>query len=719
MTQPRGTSTTSADEPPSDRRPPEAEELRAVQQQVQVYAELQQLLVHLANRLVALPAERLFSDLTEVLHQLADAVDADRVMLILFDEREGEVSCHAEWHRDTVPAAMPLMQKIPIPVVTELFEPLQSGRLVLVEDLRRLPREHFLARMASHLGLFSAIMVPLTTASHVLGTVSVGARDPRCWPEQHQKLLQIAGQLIGNTIQRCDREARLREREAELDATLEATPDGVLVLGAEGQLIHANRRFFAMFHLPEPLPRMTPWAVLRERMLDAAGLELAEAFAAATLPPGGPLARRWSPPGGRTVEVRHHDLRRDGRAAGQVWTFRDITDQLALEGQLRQAQKMESVGLLAGGIAHDFNNILHAIGGISELLLMQNRLAESARSDIEEIQRAATQAASLTRQLMAFSRKQVLEVQVLDLNRVVDSMRDLLRRLVGEDVELCFSLRAKAARVKADLSQLQQIVMNLASNGRDAMPEGGRLLIETADGALEADGAETSEPVVPGPHAVLTIRDTGRGMDAETVARAFEPFFTTKPLGQGTGLGLATVYGIVRQHGGHVTVHSEPDVGTTFRIFLPVTIDAPVPAERQAPVRSHRGEGQLVLVVEDEPVVRERTAQMLREGGYRVLTAADGVDALRVVAAHDERIDVMITDVVMPRMGGPALYDALRKRDSALRVLYVSGYPGETIAHHGFLREGVQFLQKPFSWTSLLSKLAEILASPREPASGS
>ena len=712
MTRKRGRSKSSADGPGSGQRLPEDGRLRVAEQQVQVYAEVQELLVNLANRLVALPAERLFADLTEVLHQLSDAVDADRVMLILFDPCAGEISCHAEWHREHVPPAMPLMQKIPIPVVIELFKPLQSGRPVLVEDVNQLPSEHFLAGMAQRLGLYAVIMVPLTTPNEVLGTVSVAARNPRHWPEQHQKLLQIAGQLIGNTIQRCDRETQLREREAELNATLEATHDGVLVLDAEGQLIHANQRLCSMLGLTEPPARMTPWVTLRASILEiTTGLELSEMFATGDQPPHGPVAEKWNLTAGRTVEVHRHGLRRDGCIAGQVWTFRDITDQLNLEDQLRQAQKMESVGLLAGGIAHDFNNILHAIGGISEVMLARHTLAREARGDIQQIRQAIAQAASLTRQLMAFSRKQVLSMEALDLNQVMDSMRDLLRRLVGEDVELCFSLRAKTAQVKADRSQLQQIVMNLASNARDAMPVGGRLLLETVDAVLDSDLAQTSKDVAVGPHAVLSISDTGQGMDAETVTRVFDPFFTTKPLGRGTGLGLATVYGIVKQHGGHVTVHSEPGAGTTFKIYLPVTTDAPVPAPPETPTRSYQGQGQLVLVVEDEPVPREGTAEMLRAGGYRVLTAVDGIDALSVVAAQERKIHLLIADVVMPRMGGPALYDALRRKDPRLRVLYVSGYPGDTIALHGVLNEGVQFLQKPFSWTLLLAKVGEMLAS--------
>jgi two-component system, cell cycle sensor histidine kinase and response regulator CckA len=393
----------------------------------------------------------------------------------------------------------------------------------------------------------------------------------------------------------------------------------------------------------------------------------------------------------------------------RVWgTQRDITEQKKLEEQLRQAQKMEAVGRLAGGVAHDFNNLLTAILGNTQLLRRDLGESHPSRADVEEIRKAADRAAGLTRQLLAYSRRQVLQPRVLDLNGVVREMERLLDRLIGEDVTLVTRLATPLGRVRADPGQVEQVVVNLAVNARDAMPQGGVLTIETGDVELDAATVDHTGSAV-GPCVMLAVTDTGIGMDAETRAHLFEPFFTTKEVGKGTGLGLATVYGIVKQSGGAIAVYTEPGQGTTFRIYLPrVDADgAPLAAVRPA-AAPPRGT-ETVLLVEDEVSVRHLANKLLQGAGYTVIAAADATTALALADAHPGPIHLLLTDVVMPRVSGPELAAELLARRPDARVLYMSGYPGDTVVQRGTLAPGVAFLQKPFTPDALERKVREVL----------
>ncbi|HEV8381974.1 MAG TPA: PAS domain S-box protein [Gemmatimonadales bacterium] len=421
-------------------------------------------------------------------------------------------------------------------------------------------------------------------------------------------------------------------------------------------------------------------------------------------------------------ETREHD--REGRPRvflnnvvgfledGQlvrVWgTQRDVTDQRHLEEQYRQSQKMEAVGQLAGGIAHDFNNLLTAILGNTQLLLRDLPPGDAKRSDVEEIRKASERAASLTRQLLAYSRRQMLQPVVLDLNVVVAEMDRLLRRLIGEHIALATVLAPDLGRVRADPNQIEQVIVNLAVNARDAMPEGGKLTIETANVELDDAFAQAHLGSVPGPYALLAVTDSGVGMDATVRAHLFEPFFTTKEVGKGTGLGLATVYGIVKQSDGYISVYSEPGRGTSFKIYLPrIAAPAGTLAGPQR-VRPERGT-ETVLVVEDEPAVLTLSRRALESQGYVVLAASDAAAALRVVERHGGTIHLLLTDVVMPGLSGRELADRLAAQRPGIRVLYMSGYPGDAVVQHGTLPSGSAFLQKPFSPDGLARKVRDVL----------
>jgi CheY-like chemotaxis protein len=368
---------------------------------------------------------------------------------------------------------------------------------------------------------------------------------------------------------------------------------------------------------------------------------------------------------------------------------------------------MEAVGRLAGGIAHDFNNLLMAITGYSELLLERVGNSEPMWREIEEIRRAGVQAASLTRQLLAFSRRQVLQPKLLDVNGVVINVENMLRRLIGEDVELVTALDEGLGRVKADPGQIEQVIMNLAINSRDAMPGGGKLTLRTGNVEVSESDIPRFVDVPPGAWVALSMSDTGTGMSEEVKAHLFEPFFTTKE--KGTGLGLATVYGIVRQSGGHIRVDSEPGRGTTFEIFLPRLAGAMESQEEASVPAENPGGRETILVVEDEDMVRELVFQILRRNGYTVLEASNGEEAIEVARRHRKPIHLMVTDMVMPRMGGHELAERLVPLRPEMKVIFMSGYTDKAALHHKVLNREVTFLQKPFGPSILAAKVREVL----------
>ena len=388
--------------------------------------------------------------------------------------------------------------------------------------------------------------------------------------------------------------------------------------------------------------------------------------------------------------------------------IRDISEHRSLETKLRQAQKMEGIGQLAGGIAHDFNNLLTVINGRSQLVIDRFKPGDKTRSDLELIYKAGERAASLTRQLLAFSRQQVLEPVVLDLNALSADMEKMLRRLVPENIGFSTVFDPALKRVKADPGQLEQVILNLVVNARDAMPNGGKLTIETANAELNEEYCRTHADVNSGHYVMLAVSDCGHGMDAATKNRIFEPFFTTKPQGKGTGLGLSTVFGIVKQSNGHIEVYSEVGRGSTFKVYLPQTYEKLVAAATEsqslAPV-AHA----VILVVEDEEGVRELVRDLLEANGYTVFVAQNGKEALSICSLQKAAINLVVTDVVMPEMGGPELAEHLKKSRPAIKVLFMSGYADHAIVHNGTLAAGASFIQKPFTLPNFARKVREVL----------
>ena len=412
------------------------------------------------------------------------------------------------------------------------------------------------------------------------------------------------------------------------------------------------------------------------------------------------------------LEIAVHDIEHSGRNV-QLAVIMDVTGRRELEEQLRQAQKMEAVGMLAGGVAHDFNNLLTIINGYSQLLLNNLPKNDPNRHSAEQIMKAGDRAAGLTNQLLAFSRRQVLQPKVLDLNNLVHGLSAMLRRLIGEDIDLRLALREEVGRVSADPGQIEQVLMNLVVNARDAMPHGGSLTIETANVTLDEHYAGRHISVKPGPYVLLAVSDTGSGMDEETKTRLFEPFFTTKGPGKGTGLGLSTVFGIVKQSGGSVEVYSEKGSGSSVKVYLP-RIDQKAPVEREGRRKTPPKGNETILLVEDDEMVRTLVRETLEREGYKVIDSADPVEAQRIAENYRGKMQLLITDVVMPKLSGKELAKALMSHRPEMRVLYMSGYTDSAIVNSGILQQEVAFLQKPFTPAGLSAKVREVIeADPK------
>ena len=572
-------------------------------------------------------------------------------------------------------------------------------------------------------GIRASWAVPLVaTDGGLLGALEVHYREPRAPDPGDVRLVEVAGHLAEIAIERGRSQEAIARGMRLLEQVLDTLPLGVCVLDRAGRVMFSNPAGRAIWGGARHLG-LEEFGAYRGWRVDTGEPIAPEGWAAARALRQGETAL------GEVVQIEAFDgvqrtilnsavpLRGlDGSILGAIVLDEDITERRAAEAalhrseeQLLHAQKMEAVGQLAGGIAHDFNNLLTGILSYSDLVLQELRPDDPIRADLEQIRHAGQRAAALTRQLLAFSRRQVLQPRVLSLNASVTELDSLLHRLLGADITLETELDPGLWYVLADPGQLEQVLVNLVVNARDAMPDGGVVTVTTAPAELSDDQARRFGSIVPGPCAILTVSDTGSGMDEETRLRVFEPFFTTKPVGKGTGLGLSMVYGIVEQHGGAITVESSPGHGTTFRIYLPRVADVLSEPEGHAKAGPTVRGSETILLVEDETEVRDLVAQMLQGSGYTVLTAPDPGTALALSEQHRGLIHLLLTDVVLPEMSGRELRQRLRESRPRTKVLYMSGYTDEALGRHGALEPDVVLLQKPFSVGELGRKIREIL----------
>jgi len=591
----------------------------------------------------------------------------------------------------------------------------QSG----MEDIRNAEiRTNWTMGITGILSLLLAALLGIAVTKRIAGRLEkldVASRALARGEFQHQvvvggndEITRLSG-AFNNMASRLRRlYEELQRSEAHFRALIENARDFILLVDADGTVRYASPSMEREF--------AGDGSLIGENILSLAESADSEAVRALLAPIAAGVPQRSvefhmrSVDGTmRTLETHRSQLLQDSAIAGIVFNTRDITERKAMEERLRQAQRMEAIGTLSGGIAHDFNNLLTIIRGYAHQLLGSRLDTEKAHAQVERIDEAAERAAALTSQLLAFSRRQVLQPKIFDLNTLTTGLDQMLRRLIGEHIEMNTAVENGSCLVQADTGQIEQVIMNLVINARDAMPDGGKLTLETANVALDAAYAAKHEEAHPGPYVMLAISDTGVGMDAQTQARIFEPFFTTKGLGKGTGLGLSTAYGIVKQSGGHIWVYSEPGRGSTFKVYLPRVVEDVEPAEKEdQPAVEHRGH-ETVLVVEDEPQLRELVELMLTSRGYSILTVENPVQAEALSKQYSGPIHLLLTDVVLPGISGREVARQVAAHRPDIKVLFTSGYTPDAIIHHGVLEAGLHFIQKPFTLETLTNKVRAVL----------
>jgi PAS domain S-box-containing protein len=568
--------------------------------------------------------------------------------------------------------------------------------------------------------LTSSVSIPMQVATKVVGTISINSfRRLRPFTLAEMKVLTILAGTAAAALESASLYTQVRRAEEKYRSIFENAVEGIFQSTSERRFLTVNPSLAHILGYDSPEEIISSLTDVGAqlyvnpeqadevtRILEAQGIVQGFEFEAYRKD-GEKIWLRLN------IRLVHDE---SGNVRFREGSIEDITEQKHseierkhLEEQLRQSQKMEAIGQLAGGVAHDFNNLLTAINGYSSLALQRTNPEERIKNYLEEIRKAGERAANLTRQLLAFGRKQMLKPVALDLNEVVSEMNKMLRRLIGEDITLIVKLAPALKKIKADPGQIEQVLVNLVLNSRDAMPQGGHLTIETTNFDVDHEYSSKHLGVPPGSYVRLAVSDTGCGMDAETQARVFDPFFTTKDKGKGTGLGLSTVYGIVKQSGGSIWVYSEPGEGTTFEIYLPRLKVEVAPTEISvAETRAPRG-SETILLVEDEEVVRGLAHQILEQAGYNVLDASGAEDAIRLCRARKEPIHLLLTDVVMPETSGKEIAHWLTSQQPATRVLFMSGYTDDAIVHRGVVDSGVQFIQKPFTPVALARKVREVL----------
>jgi PAS domain S-box-containing protein len=656
-------------------------------------------------------------DLQEVARRVVRSIrallDAETAALCRVDPGSGDLALLASDHRTPTGEDLPgttaggtglaglAVHERRVVVTTDI---LGDPRVALAPEVRAL---------VERWGIRAVLAVPLVVQDGVIGVLAIGDGPGRRFDEESIRLSQAFADQAALALDNAALYGAARDARDFLRSLAEHSPAAIVTTDLQGRVSYWSPRAEELFGF-----RADEVRGRKVGELQRGGEEAARA-----------VARRLREEGrisGHEVDVRTADgrwlecraslaLLRDahGVVTGMLAILDDASERKRLEAQLRQAQKMEAVGRLAGGVAHDFNNLLAVIMGHGDLAQSALRPGDPLAAHIHAIRRASERAAALTRQLLAFSRRQLLQPKIIDVGELVRNMASMLRRLIGEDVELTLHVEPGAGLVEADPGQVEQVLMNLAVNARDAMPGGGRLTLETGFAALDESFVARRPGASPGPHVRLTVRDTGCGMTPEVLAHLFEPFFTTKEAGQGTGLGLSTVYGIVKQHRGYIDVESEPGRGSAFSIYLPRVEGVPAAPAAATGQEPRPGGRETVLLVEDEDVLRELVAHVLADRGYAVRTARDGVEALALVAEQDLAPDLAVTDVIMPRLSGAELVARLRARRPGLPVLYISGYTADVLRGHTDLGPDDAFLAKPFTPDALLRKVREVLDGAR------
>ncbi len=665
----------------------------------------------LLNRVIraSVPGHEPKAVLEAMCRELAIAFDVPQAAAALFNEEKSAAVVVAEYRANGRPSGLGAV--IPATGNPSSQHLLQSKTPLVVDDAQSDPRLAAIRGLMQHRGTVSMLLLPLAIDGEVVGSLGLDAVEYRPFSLEEVGLAQRVAEQTSAVLAH----ARLLETQSRLSTAVEQAAEAIIITDARGQIVYVNPACERITGFDRHESAGQDLRILCDGEQQHCLHQRLEEAIAAEQDWQGRVHGKKKDGGHFTGDAMVAPVRsRTGAIVNYVTTIRDVTREVNLEEQFQKAQKLEALGRLAGGIAHDFNNLLTVIHLSTRLIERQVPAQDPLRPHVERIREAGQHAANLTRQLLSFSRQEPMEPRLLDLNSIVGDMESMLRRIIGEDINLQTSLAEELWPVQADPAQMEQVVMNLVVNARDAMPQGGTLKIQTADVVIDEIYAAQHVDVQPGEFVRLTISDTGVGMDGTVKARIFEPFFTTKERGKGTGLGLATVFGIVKQHGGHIGVYSEVGQGTTFQIYLPhaaagaATHQAPVPAATM-PSTGIRGGTETILLVEDEELVRNLATSILQNHGYRVLAARNGVEALQSSAQQDGPIHLLLTDAVMPEMSGRELVRRLQRQRPEIRVLYMSGHADEAIASHGEWPGGTPFLPKPFTLEALTTKVRAVL----------
>ena len=655
-------------------------ERKRVEKSLRYRAQVQELASTLAADFIDAPGEEIDDHITIALKRLGEFTGTDRCSILLFADDGQAMRIGHEYCAAGVTSQRDRHQQLPLSAYPGLQSLVAHPKTVNIPDVSLLPEEFAAERATLQLsGARSVMAAPLLFGRTCLGFLTlISASTPDCFPKEHEDLLVLVSAIFVHSLQR-------KQAATDMDklaAFPKYNPNLVLEFTPDGRLSYFNA---AARHLSQSLGRVTVRDILPTDTPNVVRKCLSS---------GEPTIGLESRHGNRTISWSFYPI----PAIRAVHCYAvEVTDRLNIEEQLRQSQKMESIGQLAAGVAHDFNNVLTVIEGHTGLLLSETQLPEPAIESLEQIAAAAGKAANLTRQLLTFSRRQVMQAKLIDLNVVIQNVTRMLSRLLGEDITIQFNFANRLPQVHADTGMMEQILLNLAVNARDAMPKGGRLIITTSVAEVDATQVQRFAEARPGTFVRLSIADTGTGIEPANLSRIFEPFFTTKAVGKGTGLGLATVYGILKQHEGWVQVYSELGSGSTFTAYLPA-VHSELPSQDTAITRRDvKGGSERILVVEDEPALRQLAAQILRRFGYQVQTAETGVAALKVWDEAKGEFDLLLTDMVMPEgISGRELAEMLKQKKDSLRVIYSSGYSQEIAGQDLTLEEGFNFLQKPY-----------------------
>ena len=641
--------------------------------------------------------------------ELALAFDTPQAVAILANEKRTQATIVAEYRSETHPST--INTNIPTQSNSLMRHLFTTRAPLAIHDAKNDPRLDFAEDFLQQHGTVSMLILPLVIQQEVIGGLALGSTELHHFSAEEINLAWSVSEQVSGALAR----ARLTQAHQRLFTAIQQTADSVVITNTEGSILYVNPAFervsgYSQTEAIGQNPRILKSGKNNPELYDDLWASISQGKVWQ-----GRLINKRKDGTLYTEDATINPVRDDNdNIVNYVSVKRDVTRELELEEQYRQAQKMEAIGQLTGGIAHDFNNLLTAVIGFAELAQMRLDPDDPIQKMVDKILYSGRRASDLVGQLMAFSRKQVIEAKTLNLNELVADFDKMLRRIIGEDTEMETILSPGLWPIKADRTQIEQVIVNLAVNARDAMPHGGHLTIKTANVTLDEEYGKTHLDVQPGEYVLLSVSDTGTGMPKEVQERIFEPFFTTKEQGKGSGLGLSTVFGIVQQGNGHIWTDSEEGVGTTFKIYFPRSTEV-MDASRQGEPAANIPQGtETILLVEDEPAVREMAIITLQEQGYNVLEATNGQDALRLATEYANHIDLLVTDVIMPQMNGKDLADQIIAVRPQTKTLFTSGYTDDAIIQHGVLKSGIAFLPKPFTPAALARKVRKTLDVPSE-----